>query len=104
MTVVELTGTDFKKIYFPKYREFQDVTEDTVKDAKRCSDTFHDFLVNSPFFSGVSCFRVYDNDLFSFYKQAERCLKSGRTSSLDIYSQWVAICGSSMICHRFLIT
>ncbi|MGO3529313.1 MAG: hypothetical protein ACTINQ_02565 [Leuconostoc mesenteroides] len=47
MTVVELTGTDFKKIYFPKYREFQDVTEDTVKDAKRCSDTFHDFLVNS---------------------------------------------------------
>ena len=50
MTVVELTGTDFKKTYFPKYREFQDVTEDTVKDAKRCSDTFHDFLVNSPFF------------------------------------------------------
>ncbi|WP_273707777.1 hypothetical protein [Leuconostoc mesenteroides] len=82
--MVELTGTDFKKIYFPKYREFQDVTEDTVKDAKRCSDTFHDFLVNSPFFSGVSCFRVYDNDLFSFYKQAERCLKSGRTSSLDM--------------------
>lgn len=104
MTVVDLTGNDFKKKYFPKYHEFQDVTEDMVKDAKHCSDIFHDFLVNNRFLSSVSCFRVYDNDLFSFYKQAEICLKSGRTSSLDIYSQWAAICGSSMVCYRFLTT
>ena len=99
-----LTIDEFKQFYFPKYYENGVITDDVVKNAKQCSDTFHDYLANNRFLSSVSCFRVYDNDLFSFYKQAERCLKSGRTSSLDIYSQWVAICGSSMICHRFLTT
>ena len=84
MTVVNLTGDDFKQRYFPKYHEFQDITADMVKDAKYRSDTFH------------------DNNLFGFYKQAERCLKTGRTSSLDIFDQWVLLCGSSMTCHRFL--
>ena len=102
MTVVELTGTDFKKIYFPKYREFQDVTEDTVKDAKRCSDEFHDFLVNNRFLSSVSCFRVYDNELFGFYKQAERCLKSGKTDVSNIEVEWRLLAGSGLTCRRFL--
>ncbi|MDI6498760.1 hypothetical protein QMA60_09490 [Leuconostoc suionicum] len=102
MTEVNLTGDEFKQRYFPKYHEFQDITADMVKDAKHRSDTFHDYLVNNRFLSRVTCFRVYDNDLFGFYKQAERYLKSGRTSSLDIFDQWVLLCGSSMTCHRFL--
>ena len=102
MTVVNLTGDDFKKRYFPKYHEFQDITADMVKDAKYRSDTFHDYLVNNRFLSRVTCFRVYDNNLFGFYKQAERCLKAGRTSSLDIFDQWILLCGSSMTCHRFV--
>ena len=46
-----LTVDEFKQSYFPKYRESGVITIADVKDAKRCSDEFHDFLVNSVFYS-----------------------------------------------------
>ena len=85
-----LTVNEFKKLYFPKYHETGVITADVVKNAKRCSDEFHDFLVNSVFYSSVSCFRVYDNELFGFYKQAERCLKSGYYyDSMGVFSVYL---------------
>ena len=45
-----LTVDEFKQSYFPKYRESGIITIADVKDAKRCSDEFHDFLVNNRFF------------------------------------------------------
>jgi len=97
-----LTVDEFKQSYFPKYRESGVITIDDVKDAKRCSDEFHDFLVNNRFLSSVSCFRVYDNELFGFYKQAERCLKSGKTDVSNIEVEWRLLAGSGLTCRRFL--
>lgn len=97
-----LTVDEFKQSYFPKYRESGVITIADVKDAKRCSDKFHDFLVNSVFYSSVTCFRVYDNELFGFYKQAERCLKSGKTDASNIEVEWRLLAGSGLTCRRFL--
>lgn len=97
-----LTVNEFGKLYFPKYRETGVITHADVKDAKRCSDEFHDFLVNNRFLSSVSCFRVYDNELFGFYKQAERCLKSGKTDVSNIEVEWRLLAGSGLTCRRFL--
>ncbi|MCX2667228.1 hypothetical protein [Leuconostoc mesenteroides] len=97
-----LTVNEFKKLYFPKYHETVVITADVVKNAKRCSDEFHDFLVNSVFYSSVSCFRVYDNELFGFYKQAERCLKSGKTDVSNIEVEWRLLAGTGLTCRRFL--
>ncbi|QEA36918.1 hypothetical protein [Leuconostoc citreum] len=97
-----LTVDEFKQSYFPKYRESGVITADVVKNAKRFSDEFHDFLVNNRFLSSVSCFRVYDNELFGFYKQAERCLKSGKTDVSNIEVEWRLLAGSGLTCRRFL--
>ena len=97
-----LTVDEFQQSYFPKYRESGVITIVDVKDAKRCSDEFHDFLVNNRFLSSVSCFRVYDNELFGFYKQAERCLKSGKTDVSNIEVEWRLLAGSGLTCRRFL--
>ncbi|MBZ1527063.1 hypothetical protein J3325_04595 [Leuconostoc mesenteroides] len=97
-----LTVDEFKQSYFPKYEESGFITIGDVKDAKRCSDEFHDFLVNNRFLSSVSCFRVYDNELFGFYKQAERCLKSGKTDVSNIEVEWRLLAGSGLTCRRFL--
>ena len=98
----DLTVNEFGKLYFPKYRETGVITHADVRDAKRCSDKFHDFLVNSVFYSSVTCFRVYDNELFGFYKQAERCLKSGKTDVSNIEVEWRLLAGSGLTCRRFL--
>lgn len=42
-----LTVDDFKILYFPKNLENGVITDDVVKNAKQCSDTFHDYLVNN---------------------------------------------------------
>ena len=97
-----LTVDEFKQSYFPKYRESGVITIADVKDAKRCSDELYDFLVNNRFLSSVSCFRVYDNELFGFYKQAERCLKSGKTDVSNIEVEWRLLAGSGLTCRRFL--
>lgn len=97
-----LTVDEFKQSYFPKYRESGVISIADVKDAKRGSDEFHDFLVNNRFLSSVSCFRVYDNELFGFYKQAERCLKSGKTDVSNIEVEWRLLAGSGSTCRRFL--
>ena len=97
-----LTVDDFKILYFPKNLENGVITDDVVKNVKQCSDTFHDYLVNNRFFSSVSCFRVYDNVLFGFYKQAERCLKSGKTDVSNVEVEWRSLCSSSLECRRFL--
>ncbi|MCS8588272.1 hypothetical protein [Leuconostoc citreum] len=97
-----LTVDEFKQSYFPKYEESGVITIGDVKDAKRCSDEFHDFLVNNRFLSSVSCFRVYDNELCGFYKQAERCLKSGKTDVSNIEVEWRLLAGSGLTCRRFL--
>ncbi|KAA8361288.1 IS30 family transposase [Leuconostoc carnosum] len=99
--MVNLTGDEFKQRYFPKYHEFQDITADMVKDAKHRSDTFHDYLVNNRFLSRVTCFRVYDNNLFGFYKQSkdmidafklfyERYGKAVRTITADNGSEFIS--------------
>lgn len=97
-----LTVDEFKQSYFPKFLDNGVITADVVKDARRCSDKFHAFLVNNRYLSSVSCFRVYDNDLFSFYKQAERCLKSGQISMADVQVNWRLLCSSGVTCRRFL--
>ena len=97
-----LTVNEFGKLYFPKYRETGFITHADVKDAKRCSDEFHDFLVNSVFYSSVSCFRVYDNYLFTFYKQADRCLKSGKTHFSNIEVEFSLMVGACLTCRNFL--
>jgi hypothetical protein len=97
-----LTVDEFKQSYFPKYLDNGVITSDVVKDAKRCSDKFHDFLVNNRYLSSVSCFRVYDNELFGFYKQAERCLKSGKTDVSNIEVEWRLLAGSRLTCRNFL--
>ena len=58
--------------------------------------------MNSVFYSSVSCFRVYDNELFGFYKQAERCLKSGKTDVSNIKVEWRLLAGTGLTCRRFL--
>ncbi|API72130.1 hypothetical protein [Leuconostoc suionicum] len=97
-----LTVDDFKILYFPKNLENGVITDDVVKNAKHCSDTFHDYLVNNRFFSSVSCFRVYDNVLFGFYKQAERCLKSGKTHFSNIEVEFSLMVGACLTCRNFL--
>ncbi|ACA82711.1 hypothetical protein [Leuconostoc citreum] len=58
--------------------------------------------MNNRYFSSASCFIVYDNELFGFYKQVERFLKSGKTDVSNIEVEWRLLAGSGLTCRRFL--
>lgn len=92
----------FKVQYFPKYRENDELTDTILQNAKQCADSFHEFLVTNRFFNSVTIFVEYDNALFGFYKQIDRCLKLGNIDSSNVVLQWSSLCHLRTTCLKFL--
>lgn len=98
----DLSIEEFKVKYFPKCRENDELTYAILDNVKHYTDSFHEFLVTNKFFKSVTIFVEYDNALFGFYKQVERCLKSGQADSSNVVMQWSALCQLRISCLKFL--
>lgn len=98
----DLSIDEFKVRYFPKYDDHEALSYSILQNAKQCTDSFHEFLVTNKFFKGVSIFVEYDNALFGFYKQIDRCLKFGNIDSSNVILQWSSLCTIRTICLKFL--